>query len=259
MYSNKLYSPLRYPGGKARFAPFVAELLRLNRLDGGHYLEPYAGGAGVALELLFHDHVSDVHINDADPALYDFWWAVKNCPGEMIDLVMSQQVSMDAWHYWRSVMLGETAARQVERGFATLYMNRTNRSGILKGGVIGGQKQEGDYLLDARFNKEVIAGRIERIANFADRIHIYCEDALNLVSRCRQFLPSRALIYLDPPYYYKGQGLYRNYYEHEDHQRIASCLQQAKFPRPWVVSYDNVREVREMYLYAKSMRYSLHY
>ena len=259
MFSNKLYTPLRYPGGKARFAPYIAELMSLNNLTGGHYLEPVAGGAGAALELLFHGHVEQVHINDADQAVYDFWWAATNCPGELIDMVMSQPVTMDAWYHWRSVMLGETSAGPAQRGFATLFLNRTNRSGILKGGVIGGKDQSGAYKLDARFMRDSIAHRIEKIAAHDGKIHVYCEDALALLKRCHGFLPPKSLIYLDPPYYVKGQGLYRNFYEHGDHLSIAKYLQSSRFRRPWIVSYDNVREVHAMYPYASVLGYSIHY
>ncbi|WP_331708680.1 DNA adenine methylase [Pandoraea sputorum] len=259
MYSNKLYTPLRYPGGKARFAPLVADLIERNGLIGGHYMEPYAGGAGVALELLFHDVVGEVHINDADPAVRDFWTAAVEHTDDLIELVQTSPISMDAWHHWRSVMLGERQATDVERGFATLFMNRTNRSGILKGGVIGGKAQAGEYRLDARFKREVLAQRLSKIGQHSERIHVYGEDARSLLRRCSSLLPRASLIYLDPPYYVKGQGLYRNFYEHDDHVAIAKLLRSRGFTRPWVVSYDNVDQIREMYNFARELSYTLNY
>jgi len=259
MYSNKLYTPLRYPGGKARFAPFIASVMRDNNLVGGHYLEPYAGGAGVALELLFHNHASHVHINDLDPAVNAFWLAVTEQPEAMLKLLHDTPITMDQWHYWRAVMRGEISADLPQRGFATLFINRTNRSGILKAGVIGGKDQAGDYKLDARFKKDVLALRIERIANRAGDISVYCEDAHELLKKCTKFLPPKSLVYLDPPYYVKGRGLYRNYYAHDDHLAIASVLQSKSFKRPWVVSYDNVEEICEMYQMSKALTYGLNY
>jgi DNA adenine methylase len=259
MYSNKLYTPLRYPGGKARFAPLVADLMHQNGLSGGHYLEPYAGGAGVALELLFEGVAEEVHINDADPAVCDFWKAATAQPEELIQMVEREPITMDAWHHWRAVMFQQVEAGALERGFATLFMNRCNRSGILKGGVIGGKKQDGNYTLDARFMRDVLVARLRRIAEHASRIHVYGEDALKLLKRCHQFLPSRALVYLDPPYYVKGQGLYRNFYEHDDHLAIAKLLQSSAFRRKWMVSYDNVEEIRTMYPYAQTLCYGLNY
>lgn len=259
MYSNKLYTPLRYPGGKARFAPYIAEIMRSNGLDGGHYLEPYAGGAGVALELLFHDHAEHIHINDLDPAVHAFWFALTQAPDRILALIDDTPITIDQWHYWRSVMLGETEADAVERGFATLFVNRTARSGILKGGVIGGKAQAGTYKLDARFKKGVISSRIERIATRATDITVYCEDSYQLLSRCTEFLPERSLIYLDPPYYVKGRGLYRNFYGHDDHLQIANLLQSDRFRRAWVVSYDNAPEICEMYSQSESLTYGLNY
>lgn len=259
MYSNKLYSPLRYPGGKARFAPFIAEVIINNGLANGHYLEPYAGGAGVALELLFHGYASHVHINDLDPAVNAFWVAVTRHPEALLRLLHDTPVTMEQWHHWRAIMRGELPSDPVEYGFATLFMNRTNRSGILKGGVIGGKAQAGDYKLDARLKKDVIAARIERIATHAGNISVYCEDAKQLLLRCKEFLPFKSLIYLDPPYYIKGCGLYRNYYGHDDHVAIAEVLQSSAFKRSWVVSYDNVEEICKMYQKRQGLTYGLNY
>ncbi|MFN5156311.1 MAG: DNA adenine methylase [Betaproteobacteria bacterium] len=259
MYSSKLYTPLRYPGGKARFAPFIAAVMRFNGLDGGHYMEPYAGGAGVALELLFDGVVTDVHINDIDPAIYAFWRAATEHPDALIRLVEAEPINIDAWMHWRSVMRGETAATDVERGFATLFMNRTNRSGILKGGVIGGKEQAGAYQLDARFKRDVLVERLRRIAAQASRIHVYCRDALDLLKSASGLLPAQSLIYLDPPYYVKGSGLYRNFYQHDDHQAIARLLRKRAFSRRWVVSYDNAVQIREMYSGVRSIEYGLGY
>jgi len=259
MYSNKLYTPLRYPGGKARFAPLIAEVIHSNGLTGGHYLEPYAGGAGVALILLFDGHVSQVHINDADPAVAVFWRAATTQSAELINKVANEPVTLEAWHHWRSVMLGQTEATELDRGFATLFMNRTNRSGILLGGAIGGKGQSGTYKLDARFMRDKICARLARIGEHSSAIRVYEEDANTLLTRCHKFLPTKSLVYLDPPYYVKGAGLYRNFYKHADHDRIAKLLNCASFRRPWIVSYDNVSEIRSMYEFARSLTYGLSY
>jgi DNA adenine methylase len=259
MYSNKLYTPLRYPGGKARFAPFIASLMDANGLSGGHYLEPYAGGAGVALELLFHGDASHVHINDADSAVFDFWTATTRQPDEILRLLADTPVTINQWLHWRAVLRGEISVGQAERGFATLFMNRTNRSGVLKGGVIGGLEQAGAYKLDARLKKDVLAKRIEMIALHASSISVYNEDAYDLLKRSHAFLPTNSLVYLDPPYYVKGQGLYRNFYGHDDHVQIAELLQSPAFKAPWVVSYDNVEQIRQMYRMSQSLAYGLNY
>ena len=233
--------------------------MRANNLTGGHYFEPYAGGAGVALVLLIDGLVEQIHINDADPAVAIFWRVATRQPGKLAHMVDSEPVTIDAWHHWQNVMLGKTKATELERGFATLFMNRTNRSGILKGGVIGGKTQSGTYKIDERFMREEICLRLERIAHHARAIHVYEEDAYQLLLRCHKFLPRNSLIYLDPPYYVKGAGLYRNFYRHQDHLQIARLLGSARFRRPWIVSYDNSDEIRTMYSFAPSFTYGLQY
>ena len=259
MFSNRLYSPLRYPGGKAPFAPFIAKVMEANGIVGGHYLEPYAGGAGVALDLLFRGHASHIHINDADPAIYAFWASVTKHSEELLELLASTPITIEEWFKWRSVLREDREASLVEKGFATLFMNRTNRSGILKAGVIGGMSQEGAYKLDARFKKNVIAARIFAIAKRSQDITVYSEDSLSLLMRCKEFLPKESVIYLDPPYYVKGKGLYRNYYEHDDHVAIAKAIKDKDFKRHWVVSYDNVNEIRAMYQLVNTKTYGLNY
>lgn len=259
MYSNKLYTPLRYPGGKARFAPLIASVMKESGLDGGHYLEPYAGGAGVALFLLLEGVVEQVHINDADPAIASFWRAATEDSSALIKMVAEAPVDMDAWHHWRDVMMGNASATDLEKGFATLFMNRTNRSGILKAGVIGGKAQAGTYKVGERFMREELCARLVRIGNHSERINVYEKDAHSLLLECHRILPARSMIYLDPPYYVKGAGLYRNFYQHEDHVAIAKLLGSSRFRRPWIVSYDNADEILEMYSYAKSMTYGLNY
>lgn len=259
MYSNRLYTPLRYPGGKARFAPLITNLIKENQLLGGHYLELYAGGAGIALDLLFSEAVSHIHINDIDPAIYKFWEATISDTENMLKLLFDTPINMKQWAYWRDVMNGKIECSDTEIGFATLFMNRTNRSGILKAGVIGGKHQNGIYKLDARFDKNKIAQRIKKIALYSDKISIYKMDALKLLNSCKAILPKKSLIYLDPPYYVKGKGLYRNYYTHDDHLEIAKTLQSKSFRYNWVLTYDHSPEILEMYKSCKSNLYTLYY
>lgn len=259
MFSNRLYTPLRYPGGKARFAPLITDVMEENNLFGGHYMELYAGGAGVALDLLFSDVVSHIHINDVDPAIYKFWYAVVNDTDNILKLLFDTPINMEQWFYWRDVMNGKIEKEDTDTGFATLFMNRTNRSGILKAGVIGGKNQSGSYKLDARFKKDVIANRIKKIAEYRNQISIYQQDAYRLLMAVPKILPKKSLIYLDPPYYVKGQGLYRNFYSKGDHLKIANKLQSKSFRKKWVVSYDNCPEIIEMYKNRRYCPYTLNY
>lgn len=259
MYSNRLFTPLRYPGGKARFAPFIASLMQLNGMEGGHYLEPYAGGAGVALDLLYSGVASHIHINDYDEAVHAFWASATKHSEDLMRFVRDTPVTIDQWYHWRSLLRGEREGTLVEQGFATLFLNRTNRSGILKGGVIGGKAQDGPYRLDARYKKSQLLQRLEKIAAHSNQISVYREDAGSLLQRCASLLPSNSMVYLDPPYYAKGQDLYRNYYEHDDHVRIADLLCTASFPCSWIVSYDALDEIRQMYRLARSVSYGLRY
>lgn len=250
-------SPLRYPGGKGRLGPWLAGLMRHNHISGGWYVEPYAGGAGVAIYLLTQEYVDHIVINDLDPVVHAFWWAVLNDTEQFLSLLAKTPVTMDHWHRQKEIHAEPEKFSMTEVGFATFFLNRTNRSGILKGGVIGGKRQDGPYLLDARFNKVNLAERIRDVASLADKITLCNKDALTLLADIKQDLPSRSLIYLDPPYYQKGSQLYRNHYQPEDHKKIADYVRDIQ--TPWVVTYDCCPEIREIYRGCNEVQFSLHY
>jgi len=249
-------TPLRYPGGKGKFALFIKNLMEQNNLN-GDYLEPYAGGAAVALDLLFSGYCKNIHINDLDPAVFSFWKSVTEETECFLRMISDTIVTIEEWHKQKYVLTNPNNFSQLEQGFATFFLNRTNRSGILKGGVIGGKNQDGNYRLDARYNKENLAKRIEKIGKYKDQIKVYNYDALELLRRVDALLPQNSLLYLDPPYYVKGQGLYRNFYVHDDHVQIRKELDQIK--SKWIVSYDNCPEIKEIYEGYRQDDYALNY
>lgn len=250
------YTPLRYPGGKGKFSPFVKDLLKTNNLS-GDYLEPYAGGAGVALDLLFNGFCKNIHINDFDVAIYNFWISATFDTENFLKKLHDTAVTIDQWHKQKHILATPEEHSPLEHGFSAFFLNRTNRSGILKGGVIGGKNQDGNYKLDARFTKEDLAERIEKVGQFSDRINVYNLDALALLNQVDTLLPQDSLIYLDPPYYVKGQGLYRNFYNHEDHVEIRNALDSVK--SKWIVSYDNCPEIKQIYQGYHQEDYELNY
>ena len=250
-------SPLRYPGGKGRLGPWLAQLMSKNKIDGGRYLEPYAGGAGAAIYLLARRHVDHIVINDLDPVVYAFWWAILNDSEAFLELVERTPVTMDGWYKQKEVHADPGSFSLTEIGFSTFFLNRTNRSGILKGGVIGGKRQDGPYSLSARFNKDDLTFRIRNVVAMAKKISLFNEDAVQLLSILRSDLHSKSLIYFDPPYYRKGSQLYRNHYLPEDHQKIANAIKGIE--TPWLVTYDNCDEIKELYAGCQSAEFSLHY
>ncbi|MCK2097370.1 DNA adenine methylase [Thauera aromatica] len=250
-------TPLRYPGGKGKFSHFVKQIFESNNLLDGHYVEPYAGGAGVALELLFHEYASRIHINDIDPAVHAFWESAVNHTEDLCRLIYDTPVTIETWHKQRHVLANLEQHSVAEVALATFFLNRTNRSGILKAGVIGGLSQSGKWKLDVRFNKDNLIPRIELIGRYRKRIQVYNLDAVELMNNIAPSLPEKTLIYLDPPYYVKGSGLYRNFYEHDDHVLIARTLESVK--HPWIVSYDDTKEIREIYKSYRQDKYFLSY
>ena len=251
-------SPLRYPGGKSRLAKYFSHLLRANGLTDCTYVEPFAGGAGAAIDLLRKEYVRTVWLNDVDPAIHALWHSVLNSTEALCDLIRDTPISVEEWLRQRAV-LENSDASFLERGFATLYLNRTNRSGIIRGGLIGGIRQDGKWRLDARFNREGLIVKIARIASYRDRLTIQRDDALVFLQLT--VLPSRKrmFVYLDPPYYGKGQDLYHNHYTHDDHIALAAFVQTHMSHVPWVVSYDDHPKIRNAYGDCRQLEYGINY
>lgn len=236
----------------------MIDLLSANNLKGGHYAEAYAGGASLALSLLYSDTVSHVHLNDLDRSIYAFWKAATEHTDDLIEKIKCTEISMDSWHEQQEIQKIKNQSTILELGFSTFFLNRTNRSGILMAGVIGGKSQQGKWKMDARFHKENLIARIRRVGTFRSRISVTKFDAIEFINRRKETLPEKSFIYLDPPYYYKGQDLYLNAYQPEDHEAVANAIC-ANSNQAWMVSYDDVPQIRKLYGATRKEKYSLRY
>lgn len=253
------FTPLRYPGGKGKLAAFVKEIMKENRLLDGEYVEPYAGGAAIALELLIHDYASRVHINDLSRPIHAFWHSVLEHTDQLCRLIRDTPLTPVAWALQKQVFAGQEDHDDLALGFATFYLNRTNRSGILNGGIIGGKDQGGPWKIDARFNRDELIYRIETIAKLKRRISLTRLDALEFLKAGVPVWPSKTLIYLDPPYYVKGRELYYDFYKPEDHAEVASFVTSKLVRQRWIVSYDNAPTIRTLYKGCQRVVYEIGY
>jgi DNA adenine methylase len=251
------YSPLRYPGGKGKLARFVADVIRDNGLSDGLYVEPYAGGAAVAWELLLTGVVRRVAINDLSQPIYCFWRSVLDHTEELKRLIVDTPVTVEVRARQKAIFAQQDAG-ELELGFATFFLNRTNRSGILNGGMIGGKAQTGKWLLDARYNKAELIERIERIARARRRISLTSLDAVDFLKAAAPAWGPKTLVYLDPPYFEKGRDLYYDFYQERDHAGVAEAVQ-ALESIPWLVSYDDASPIHALYNPASWLQYTIGY
>ena len=233
--------------------PLLANILRMNDLQHRAYAEPYAGGCGLALSLLYGAHVSEIHINDVDPSIWSFWHSVLFEPDDLCARINHAEMTIDEWRRQREIYLAQDQSDPVALGFAAFYLNRTNRSGIIKGaGVIGGISQSGNYKMDCRFNKEDLVRRIRRVNKYKRRIHLYRLDAIFFIAQAQEILPEKTFFCIDPPYFNKGSSLYTSFYNPDDHAQLARAVMNLQ--KPWIVTYDDTTEIRA--LYEQMRRYS---
>ena len=246
---SRFNSPLRYPGGKQQLSGYIKKLISVNNLHDGIYVEPYAGGAGVALDLLFSEYIREIHLNDLDKSIYAFWYCVLNDTERLIRKLKTTIATLDNWNVQHDILMNADDSTPIlDRAFATLFLNRCNRSGILKAGPIGGKMQSGTWKIDARYNVQDIAARITRIARYKNSITISNQDSIDFLKVEKPILKKRkSFIYLDPPYYQKGQDLYLNAYESKDHALIANFLNEQFSELNWIVSYDACSPIAKLY------------
>jgi DNA adenine methylase len=248
-------SPLRYPGGKTFLTPELNRILDIIGLRKPMYIEPYAGGAGAALNLLFADRVSKIIINDYDPAIFSFWKSVVNEPERFARKVISTPITIKEWEKQKLIYLDENA-NSFERGFATFFLNRTNRSGVMNSGPIGGMKQNGTYKINARYNKKDLAERIKKIGKLKNRIEVCHEEGIELT---KKYLKRKnVFIYLDPPYFKQGAMLYLRHYKEQDHKNLAELLNN-NADKNWILTYDDKVKIKNFYPKRAKKRLLLNY
>jgi DNA adenine methylase len=225
-------------------AGLLAGIRRLNGLGHQAIAEPFAGGAGASLTLLYLEETHRIYINDADPAIHAFWWTLVNRPQPFLDLLSSTRVTITEWRRQREVYRSKGRISRLRRGFSAFYLNRCNRSGIImNGGPIGGVTQAGKWKVDARFNKAELRRRCEKVAEYTERIHVSGDDGIDFTKRLD---PKSTFFFVDPPYFEKGPTLYLNALDAEYHAALATQLN-AMSDAPWVLTYDNCPEIRQMY------------
>jgi DNA adenine methylase len=255
----RYYSPLRYPGGKGRLSGYVKRIFEKNDLLDGYYVEPYAGGAAVAISLLLLEYASRIYINDVNKSVYMFWKSVLEDTDALCRKIFDRKVTVEEWKRQRRIHQHARDHCRLDVAFSTFFLNRTNRSGIISsGGMIGGRDQSGEWKLDARYNKRELIKRIEMIAEYRNRIRVSNKDAEQFLESTARELPIKTLLFLDPPYFEHGDRLYENHYSPRDHARVASTVIK-KLRRKWIISYDNHPDIRKIYRNCPRLIYSLQY
>lgn len=238
-------TPLRYPGGKSQLYKYTKNLILNNNLTGCIYSEPYAGGCGLALQLLFDNLVEKLILNDIDRSIYSFWWSVLNDKDSLITKIKDTPVTIDEWHRQKDIQSKKNTVDLPSLGFSTFFLNRTNYSGIIGAGPIGGVKQIGNYKLDCRYKKADLIRKIEMVHSRRDSIEFHNKDAVVFFEELNRFGNNEVFVFLDPPYFEKGPELYTNFYNVDDHINLAKHI--STLNQNWVVTYDNTEEIKAIY------------
>lgn len=251
-------SPLRYPGGKSQLYKFVRNVIEQNRIHAPIYVEPFAGGAGLAIELLLKGDVNSIVINDFDRAIFNFWNSVLHDTDNFINLIINTPINIEEWSRQKVIYNNQQNYTNLEIGFSTFFLNRTNRSGIIKGGPIS-REESTKYPLDCRYNKNDLVEKIRRISEYRNRIHLFNYDAVHFIRRIiPNYAPNQLFIFFDPPYYKQGKKLYTNFYSHDDHVELSEAIK-GIVDSHWITTYDYVSNIADIYEEVPTKVYQLQY
>ncbi len=249
------YSPLRYPGGKSKLYDLVQAMIAQYGKQVDTYVEPFAGGAGIAMGLLLNRQIEHIIINDINPGVYSFWHSVCNDTENILRLIRNTDINIENFIAQKNIYRNETQ-HSLNLGFATFFLNRTCFSGVLDAGPIGGYNQTGKYLIDARYNRQELMKKIEKIAQFRSNIEIYNLDILDFIKKVEN-KKEKLFTYFDPPYFIKGKALYTNFLNEEDHKKIYQSIKKLK--TPWLLTYDNVDDISKIYKKYPQFEFNLSY
>lgn len=252
-------SPLRYPGGKTVLYEKVKNIINQNISGKCTYIEPFAGGCGLALKLLFNSNVEKVIINDYDYAIYCIWDSILNNNEQYVEKINNINIDIEEWNRQRYIYENKQNYSKIDIAIATLFLNRTNISGVIKGGPIGGIKQNGKYKIDCRFNKKTLINKIQKIYNYKDKIELYNMEANEFIKKIITKREDNTFIYLDPPYFQKGPILYKNFFNKENHKELSNVIKDNLENYNWIVTYDNNEIIKEMYNTYKIETFDLPY
>ena len=248
-------SPLRYPGGKGKLGPYFARILASQQTSIKIYAEPYAGGVGAGLYLLANSYIETLLVNDFNPGIVAFWRAVIGHAEGFIELINTEKITIESWHKHRDVYLNPVGKSDLELGFATFFLNRCNRSGILTARPIGGLEQNGKWKIDARFNRVGLCSRIRQIQGFSSRIRVTQRPALKFIAEVSSQVAPPVFLYVDPPYMVQGEELYMSSHSWDDHKELAGTLMESR--HPWILTYDVDDRVRELYPSVRCLGYRI--
>lgn len=249
------WSPLRYPGGKGQMYAYVEGLIKKNNLYGCHYIEPYAGGASIAIRLLLEQKVSKISINDLDRSIYAVWHCILYETNRFIEKIENTDINIKEWKKQRDIQKKKAEVDLFSLGYSTFFLNRTNRSGIINAGPIGGYNQAGNYKIDCRFNKERLIGLISTISEHKKDIFLYNVDGEYLINNCKK---QNVLYFIDPPYYKQGKKLYENYFDHTRHLSLSKTIKNILYV-PFILTYDVCKEIIDLYDFIPKQISELHY
>ena len=257
----------RYPGGKSKIKDILIE--KINQAYENNYnleyREPFIGGGSVCINFLSQKNkqTDKIWINDKDVGIACLWTSVINNPNKLIYKILNFKPSIDYFYEFKNNLLSlsnfpDTEDEIIDIGFKKIAIHQISYSGLgtKSGGPLGGKTQESNYKIDCRWSPNYIAKKINKLHKLFSEFKIRENMCTNYDFAQVIIDDSPSIIYLDPPYYVKGEELYQCGFNYNDHKRLSNCLKN-KFK--WVLSYDDCCDIINLYDWANIEKININY
>lgn len=233
--SKSINSPFRYAGGK-----FYARKLILEHVPNHtHYIEPFVGGGSI---FFAKPKVEFNWLNDADPELINTYLIIQNRPQELVDALEGEEALKERHGWYKNEYQPQNELERAKRWY---YLNRTSYSGIMnmKNCYWGyGDKYS--------MRPENWGRNILRTSEKLKDVKFTNLDFENVIDNA----PDGAFLFVDPPYFNADQDkFYTFFFSKEDHLRLNECLKRNSHRIKFLLTYDNSKEIRELYSWAHAM------
>lgn len=239
--SVRLLSPFRYPGGKTWLVSLMCQWLDSMKLKPAEFIEPFAGGGIVGLNVAFRRLAEHVTLVELDEEVAAVWQTIIYGDAKRLtDRIATFDLTLDSI----KKELSENPRSLEEKAFQTILRNRVNRGGILAPGAGMLRYGENGKGIKSRWYPETLNKRILRVAKMREHITFIKGDGLEVLRRSAN--RADVVFFIDPPYTagskQAGRRLYTHHeLDHEELFRVTSTL-----AGDFLMTYSDAERVREL-------------
>lgn len=230
MWDDKeINSPFRWAGGKF----YARKLILKHVMPHVSYIEPFAGGASI---FFAKTKVRTNWLNDVDGELVNCLVHIRDHCERLIAFLDGIPATKELHSYYKNEFVPQN---DLERAGRYYYLNRTSYSGIMKR-----ENCYWGYGDKYSMRPENWPRHLKKCSSKLQNVRITLLDFRQVIEQA----PDNSFLFIDPPYFNADQDkFYTCCFTRQDHYDLAELLQEHTHRLKFLITYDNVDEVKELY------------